>query len=87
MKHNPKWWDHLLMRAQNVAGFVLSIGAILAIVVVWGNIPSRLASAEAEIITVQALQSDILVKMARLETGQDYTNKTLDEIKVALPRR
>ncbi len=82
IRPNKKFWDHFLMRTQNLLGIVLSIAALTAMIVLWGNIPTRLASAETKNIEQDATINQMMLQMTKLTSGMDYTVKTLDEIKV-----
>ncbi len=83
---NPKWWDHLLMRTQNVAGIILSVAALGGLIVLYGSIPQKQAQAESRIVNLEQTQAAMLLKMERFETRQEYTNTTLDEIKASIIR-
>ena len=84
--HDKKWWDHLLMRAQNLLGIILSLAALIVILVTFGGIPEKLAQAQHEIKDLHLKYTELLINVTDLKSGQQYTNKTLDEIKTTMLR-
>jgi len=85
-QHDKKWWDHLLMRAQNLLGIILSLAALTAILVSFGGIPEKLAQAQNNIKALEGKYTELLINVTDLKSGQQYTNKTLDEIKSTMLR-